>query len=154
MTKRRLARNGLLGLVVLLALAQLIRPDLSNPPAPESTDMLAMLSPPPEVASMLQRSCYDCHSYHTRWPWYAHVAPTSWLVTYDAKEARHHLNFSRWADYTGDAALHKLQEAQEQIHEGEMPLWYYLPLHPKARLSAADKAAFEAWVNGLKANKK
>jgi hypothetical protein len=154
MTKRRLARNGLIGLVVLLALAQLIRPDLSNPPAPESTDMLAMLSPPPAVASMLQRSCYDCHSHRTRWPWYAHVAPTSWLVTHDVKEARHHLNFSRWDDYTEGAARHKLQAAQEQIHEGEMPLWYYLPLHPKARLTEADKAAFEAWVNGLKANEK
>ena len=64
------------------------------------------------------------------------------------------MNFSRWADYTPAAGRHKLQEAQEQIHEGEMPLWYYLPMHPKARLSKDEKAAFEAWVSGLQANKK
>ncbi|HKI84038.1 MAG TPA: heme-binding domain-containing protein [Candidatus Krumholzibacteria bacterium] len=153
MAKRHLLRNVFLALVVLLVLAQFIRPDLSNPPAPDSNDMIHLVSPPPEVASMLQRSCYDCHSHRTRWPWYAHVAPPSWLVTHDVNEARHHMNFSLWGDYTQGAARHKLQEAQEQIHEGEMPLWYYLPLHPKARLSAAEKAAFQSWVDSLTANK-
>ena len=29
--------------------------------------------------------CYDCHSNETTWPWYARVAPVSWLVVRDVK---------------------------------------------------------------------
>ena len=32
--------------------------------------------------------CGDCHSHETRWPWYSHVAPVSWLLEEDVEEAR------------------------------------------------------------------
>jgi hypothetical protein len=75
---------------VALGLAQLVPLDRSNPP------VSAEVPATPEVRAILKRSCYDCHSNETRWPWYAYAAPMSWLLVYDVHEAREHMNFSTW----------------------------------------------------------
>ena len=85
----------------------------------------------------------DCHSHETRWPWYAHLAPASWLLQRDVEEGREHFNVSTWDRGPGDA-----DEAYEEYAEGEMPLWFYTPLHPEARLGDEDRAALLA---GLRA---
>lgn len=101
----------------------------------------------PETRALAKRACFDCHSNEVVWPWYSNVAPVSWLVQHDVEEGREHLNFSDW-----DATLrhwedHDLSEdLVEVIEEGEMPLPIYLPAHPEARLTAAEKTAL---VKGL-----
>ena len=82
------------------------------------------------------RACRDCHSNETRWPWYARVAPASWLVRWDVDEGRTHFNASEW----GRAAKNHGDDAAKEVREGEMPLWYYLPAHPEAQLSEAERA--------------
>jgi hypothetical protein len=85
---------------------------------------------------LFHRACFDCHSNETLWPWYSHVAPVSWLVQDDVNGGRRHLNFSEWnrpQDHAVDVAA--------QVRQGDMPLWFYLPLHPAARLTAAEKQA-------------
>ncbi len=129
----------LLGLGAFLLLAQLVPVNLDNPPVEEE------IPAPAEVRAILERSCYDCHSNETRWPWYSKVAPISWLVAYDIAEARGHLNFSTWNRYTPKKRNHKLEELREEVGEGKMPLWIYPPLHPEARLSDADKEALRLW---------
>ena len=44
--------------------------------------------------------------------------------------------------------IHALRGLSIEVEEGEMPLWYYLPLHPKARLSDGDKETLLAWASG------
>jgi hypothetical protein len=100
---------------------------------------------PREVQAILDRSCMDCHSHATRWPWYAYVAPASWLVVYDVHEAREHKNFSRWTDYPPDRQREKTEEIWEEVEEGEMPLPPYLWLHPDAKLSDADRETLRTW---------
>jgi hypothetical protein len=80
------------------------------------------------------RACGDCHSHATEWPWYSHVAPASWLVAHDVEEAREHFNVSTWDRGHGDA-----DEAAHEYEEGEMPLWFYVPLHPEAKLTAEER---------------
>ena len=89
------------------------------------------------------RTCADCHSHETRWPWYAHVAPVSWLVEHDVREGREHFNVSAW-----DAGPGHADEAAHELEEGEMPLWFYTPLHPEARLSDGER---EELLAGLRA---
>jgi hypothetical protein len=91
--------------------------------------------PTPAARALAVRACYDCHSHETRWPWYSHVAPMSWLVQRDVDEGRRHLNFSAW-----DRPQKNSHEAAEELAEGAMPPAIYLPLHPDAKLSAAEKA--------------
>ena len=94
----------------------------------------------PATRALARTACFDCHSNETQWPWYSHLAPTSWLVQYDVDEGRSALNFS---EGSGEA-----DEASEAVREGEMPPRIYLVTHPEARLSAADR---ERLARGLDA---
>ena len=57
-------------------------------------------------------------------------------------EAREHLNFSEF-----DRPQRHADDAAEEVEEGEMPLWFYTPLHSDARLSDEEK---QALIAGLK----
>lgn len=84
--------------------------------------------------ALAERACFDCHSNQTRWPWYSHVAPISWLVQSHVDEGRSVLNFSEWNRGNSEAA-----EAAEAVREREMPPRSYLLLHPAARLTDAER---------------
>ena len=131
----------LLVLVVLFVVAQVVRPDMTNPPV----DPAKHLAAPPIVQPILDRSCQDCHSNETTWPWYSKVAPMSWMLADHVKEGRNELNFSEWQTYSARRKSKKLEEICEQVKEGEMPLWNYLPLHPSAKLSDADRQVLCQW---------
>ena len=79
-----------------------------------------------EAVSVLERSCRDCHSNETTWPWYSSVAPVSWLVARDVNEGRKELNISEFGTYEPKKQQHKLEEACTQVKEGEMPMWIYV----------------------------
>lgn len=129
-----------LGVVVLLLTAQFVRVERDAPAVQGEAPA------PPEVRAILERSCYDCHSRRTRWPWYGYVAPASWLLAYDVRHARRHLDFTAWDTYSEKKRAKRLRQAWEEVEDGEMPLWYYLPLHPEARLSDADRALLREWT--------
>jgi hypothetical protein len=38
-----------------------------------------------------------------------------------------------------------MKESWEEVAEGKMPTWYYVPLHPEARLSANDQSVLRGW---------
>ena len=135
--RRKRIALGALGLFAAIQLVPYGR-DHVNPPmgAEPAWDS-------PRTRELFMTTCGDCHSHATRWPWYTHVAPASWLVTHDVMEGREHFNVSGWP--TGDRHAH---EAAEEYAEGEMPPWIYMPLHPDASLSAADR---DALLAGLRA---
>ncbi len=133
-------RSALLGVVVVGALMQTVQPDRSNPAAK------GPLSAPPEVMNVLKRSCYDCHSNESRWPWYSYIAPASWFVANHVKEGREHLNFSDWTTMDAAKQMHASSEILEVLDRGEMPLKSYLLLHGDAELSATDKALLRSWA--------
>jgi hypothetical protein len=99
----------------------------------------------PEVEAVLKRACYDCHSHETKWPWYSRVAPVSWMVAYDVHEGRDHFNLSNFQDLSEGTQVKVRAAVIKEVEEGEMPLWYYLPAHPDARLTDADKAILRTW---------
>jgi hypothetical protein len=105
------------------------------------------LTAPAPVKSVLERSCYDCHSGQTKWAWYSHVAPMSWLIYRDVAEGRKQINFSDWADYHPNTRRHKLQWMGRALGEETMPPLPYLLLHPRSRLSAEDRALLERWID-------
>ena len=88
----------------------------------------------PATRDLAARACFDCHSNETVWPWYSNVAPVSWLVQNHTDEGREKLNFSEWG-----TRRYEVDELGETVREGEMPPLTYLPTHPDARLTAAEK---------------
>jgi hypothetical protein len=101
---------------------------------------------PDNVQSIFKRSCYDCHSDHTVWPWYSSVAPVSWLVSDDVTKGKKKMNFSEWGKLSDAKQEARLNEICEQTRADEMPLPNYLIIHSEAKLSIADKDALCKWV--------
>lgn len=138
--KKKWPKRVLVAFVVALLAIQVVPygRDHTNPPVTGEPDWDS-----PRTRELFQRTCADCHSHATAWPWYASVAPVSWLVQHDVEEGREHFNVSTWDRGHGHA-----DEAAEEFEEGEMPLWFYLPLHSHARLDEAETAELLA---GLRA---
>ena len=126
-----------LGLFVLIQLVPYGRnhtnPAVAQEPAWDSA----------QTRELAKRACFDCHSNETTWPWYSNVAPVSWLLQHDVEDGRRRLNFSEW-----NLRQRGADEAAKTVQNGSMPRWFYIPLHPQANLSAADKAAL---IKGLQA---
>jgi hypothetical protein len=130
----------LIGLVVVGLLIQLI-------PLPGRGNKPPVLSEPawdsPQTRALAKRACFDCHSNETVWPWYSYVAPVSWLVYNDTMQGRSRLNFSEWNTRSQRGA----GEVVGMIQEGEMPPAIYLPMHPAAQLTAAEKQQLITGLN-------
>jgi len=133
---RRLALAG----VVLFTLAQLVPVQRTNPPVGTPLDA------PQSIERVLRRSCFDCHSNETRWPWYARVAPSSWLVTGHVMKGRGDVNFSEWPVFDREKIANNFHDIAKQVERGKMPLWSYLLLHPEARLSPEEKKQVVDWA--------
>jgi cytochrome c551/c552 len=135
-----------IAIVAFLVVAQFFRPSHVNPPIDPAKTLAANAPVPANIQQIFDRSCKDCHSNGTVYPWYSNVAPVSWLLADDIKDGRREVNFSEWGNYTPKRRLRKLKEICDQVKEGDMPLKKYIPLHPEAKLSDADRAAICAWA--------
>ena len=95
-----------------------------------------------QTRDLVKRACFDCHSNETVWPWYSYVAPVSWLIYRDVMEGRSRLNFSEW-----NRNQPVVLEASDQVLSGEMPPSFYLPLHPSAQLTTAERQLLATGFN-------
>ncbi len=135
---RLTAGTAIGGLVVLLLLMQVIVPARTNPVSDPALTFRAARPGAEAAAAIFERSCRDCHSNATVWPWYSRIAPVSWLVAHDVSEGRSELNLSEFGRYTPERQQHKLEEACEAVRSGEMPMWIHTLAHPEARLQPGD----------------
>lgn len=135
---RKTLKYVLLLAPLLLGAAQFIQAERTNPPTDSVFAFEAVAKPDPDLVTIVQRACYDCHSHKTVWPWYSRIAPVSWLVADDVKDGRKHMNFSQWNLYGPEMARKRLKEACQEVRKGEMPLWNYRLMHPEALLSDED----------------
>ena len=99
-----------------------------------------------ELLHTIERSCRDCHSDATNYPWYSYVAPVSWLIQSDVTSGREHLNLSKWSEYSLVRRDRCLSEIANQVRDGEMPLPLYTLMHRGAKLSEADRSAIFQWT--------
>jgi heme-binding protein len=98
----------------------------------------------PQVGRILDRSCGDCHSNDTHWPWYSRVAPVSWILSSHVKKGRQKLDFSKWASERHSA--NELTEVCDAVSDGSMPLRSYTWFHPGAKLSDQDVEVICRWT--------
>jgi len=140
---KRLIKVVLVILVIGFVLIQFVPVAKSNPPV-----TMTVIAPEP-VMAVLRRSCFDCHSNETIWPWYSRVAPVSWLVAKDVREGRKELNFSEWDRYSATEQADLMGECVEEVAEGEMPMWIYLLTHRNAGVSASELQTLRTWAAGV-----
>ena len=98
-----------------------------------SAPILAGADVDPAVTRVIEKSCQNCHSERTEWPWYSYAAPMSWLIEKDVHEARSHMNLSRWPQYDAAKQRELLAELAAVVRNHRMPLPRYTLLHPGAK---------------------
>ena len=133
---RRLKQAAIIFIVVLAA-AQLVRPERANPATDASHTIQAEAGTASGLVAVLDRSCRDCHSNGTVWPWYTQIAPMSWLMAYGVTTGRKAVNFSEWTSYPPQLQRALLSASCQDASAGKMPGSYTL-LHPEMRLSTHD----------------
>jgi hypothetical protein len=99
-----------------------------------------------DTLAIFQRSCADCHSDGTAWPWYSKVPPMSWMIENDVGTARARMNLSHWSDYSTVERQAYLSFIAAVVQTKRMPLPRYTRLHPEARLSASEIQTIRLWT--------
>jgi hypothetical protein len=127
---------------------QFFRPNFENPSVNQSETLESAVFLPENVAIILKRSCSDCHSSETVYPWYARIQPSAWFLASHITDGRRHLNFSVWDTYEDRRKKRRLGEICDQVERREMPLPSYLWVHRNAQMSDEDIKVLCNWANG------
>jgi len=133
--------------VSLFVVVQFFGPAKTNPAVDQVQTLQARTRISPQVAAILDRSCGDCHSNNTRWPWYSNVAPVSWFVISNVDDGRKDMNFSEWGRYDARQQAGQLNQICREVKSGSMPLSSYTPLHPGTKLTPEDVKVLCDWAD-------
>jgi hypothetical protein len=146
MNVKKIAKVASIVIVVIFVLIQFVQLDRTNPDIDQSKTIQSELNIPADINALLYRGCKDCHSNQTSWPFYSYVAPASWFVSYDVTEGRKHFNMSEWGKYKLSKKASKLSGIYQAINDRSMPLPRYIPLHPEANFTDAERDQLAAWA--------
>ena len=139
-------------LLILLGIAVIIQFIPSNRPLndpPEGYDFFEANNVPADVEALIRTSCFDCHSQEVNYPWYAYVAPVSWLVSRDVRVGRSHLDFSNWDQLEIKDKLKLAGEIGEEVDMGTMPMAIYVFIHREADLDRETRDQIVEWSEAL-----
>jgi cytochrome c len=109
-------------------------------------DMLAGADIPAELREVVRHKCGNCHSEAVDWPFYAHVAPVSWLLERDVTEAREHMNLSGWSAYSNEEKSDLLTRLAAEVRSGEMPPARYTAMHRDSKLLPQERESLYEWA--------
>jgi len=135
-------------LIVLVAI-QFFHPAKNISSAATPKDIALRFAVPANVHDVLKKSCYDCHSNNTVYPWYNNIQPVAWWLQNHINEGKHELNFNEFAGYAPKKQYKKLKGIIESQNDGWMPLDSYLWIHKDAILSKEQKNELIKWADSL-----
>lgn len=156
MVKRGIIKKLTIGVAALLAIAfvviQFFPIDRSVPPVYAAETLESAVKVPPDISEIIGRSCNDCHSNLTVYPWYTRIQPVGWFMKDHIDEGRREMNFSVFNTYSPKKKAKKLEEICEQVTQGEMPLPSYLWLHGNSVLKESEVKALCDWSESARAS--
>ena len=132
--------------VATFIVLQFFRIDKTNPAVVQAETLEASVAVPPDISLIIGKSCSDCHTNQTQYPWYSNVQPAAWMLKSHIDEGRQKLNFSIWKTYELKRRSRKFEQICEQVESKEMPLPSYLWIHRDAILSDSDGKALCDWA--------
>lgn len=104
------------------------------------------------VELVFQKTCMDCHSSQTRYPWYYKIPGIRQRIESDIREARHHLDFSDGYPFKSHATpTEDLDAISESIQRGTMPPFSYRIMHQKDGMTDEERKTVLDWVRQSKA---
>lgn len=148
--KKHLLRKIIIALLAVFVLIQFFGTKKNTSTVVAENAIEQHYAVPPSVQSILHKSCYDCHSNNTKYPWYNNIQPVQWWLAHHIKEGKEELNFDAFYAYPAKKKLKKLDKIVKEIRDGDMPLTTYTLIHRNAVLTASEKAEIENWVAQVK----
>lgn len=136
----------ILGIAVLLVVIQFFRPEKNISSTPSANNIAKKYNTSNEVKVILDKACNDCHSNNTKYPWYSNFQPVAWWLDHHVDEGKGEINFDEFLTYPPKKARHKMEEVNEMVKEGEMPLNSYTWVHKDAVLTQAEKLILAEWA--------
>lgn len=143
---KKIVKAALLVLVLGFVVIQFFGIDRTNPAVDRAQTLEATVNVPPDIQLIMGRSCNDCHSNQTLYPWYSYIQPSGWFLKNHVDDGRRHLNFSVWNTYDAKKKSKKLEEVCDEVEAKAMPLPSYLWIHRDAVLSENDAKALCDWA--------
>lgn len=136
-----------LAAAVVFVLIQFVQPARNESGQASDTDISKTVAVPEGVRGILARSCFDCHSNNTNYPWYTRIQPGGWFMAYHVRNGKEKLNFDKFGALSKRRQGSKLESIGKQVESDAMPLTSYLLLHKNAGLSPAEKELLVRWAN-------
>jgi len=146
----KIVKKILLILLVLFVIAQFFGPEKNQGDLASVQPFLDETNPPETVKSILNESCYDCHSDVTRYPWYNKITPVNYWLAEHVNDGKKHFNFSNWVGNSTKRKDNKMEELIEMVEEKEMPLESYILVHQEAKLSGDQIKAIVDWAKQVR----
>ena len=143
---RKKTRWVIYGLILGIVILQLFQPQKNIGDRSVAEDLFKTAEVDNAVKDILERSCYDCHSNFTNYPWYSYISPVSIFLGKHVKKGKEELNFSEWGLISDKDKISRLVDIYESVESGEMPLQSYLIIHKEAALSEDDKEVILSWA--------
>jgi cytochrome c len=145
---KNIIRAFVLGVASVVVFASvLVHPSGSVKAVKSAQPLFAGTDIDPVVLGVIERSCQNCHSEKTEWPWYSHIAPMSWLVENDVSQARSRMNLSRWDEYALDEKRDILARVGAVVRSHQMPPARYTMIHAGAKLSPVEREQIYGWAH-------
>jgi hypothetical protein len=146
------SKKILIVLLIVFIGIQFIPVKLNQTDKTRETDIVEIFDVPDNIKSLLQTSCYDCHSNNTNYPWYNNIQPVTWFLINHVEEGKEELNFSEFGKYSKRKQKSKLKSIITQVKKEEMPLWSYTIIHQEAILSQSEKEILQAFFTKKRNN--
>jgi hypothetical protein len=124
-----------------------VEPDSKNKDSNERTQEINRLYLN-SVKSIFQKSCFDCHSSQTKFPWYSNLPGAKQLIASDVAEAKKHLDMSSDFPFQGHGTPEEdLIAIRKEVLDGSMPPFRYRILHPSSKMSEDEKRRTIEWID-------
>jgi hypothetical protein len=139
----------LLILLLMVVILQFFRPERNEHPGQQPGSIMTLYAASPQVQSILEKACYDCHSNNTRYPWYTNIQPVGLWMQHHVDEGKRGLNFDEFRTYNSRKQAKKLEETIGMVKKGKMPLESYTWIHTDAKLSTEERRTLSAWADSV-----
>jgi hypothetical protein len=143
-------RRILFLLLIALIVIQFFHPQKNISKGTQANYIGNKYNVPDDVKHILAKACNDCHSNNTRYPWYSKIQPVDWWLHKHIVEGKKGLNFDEYTDKRLRYQYKKMEEVEDMVKEGKMPLNSYLWIHKDAKLTADEKQKIFNWTNAVR----
>ena len=140
----------ILFVIAVFIVIQFIQPAHNTRGQEVPADITKTVHIPDKVREIFIRACNDCHSNHTRYPWYVYIQPLGWMMENHIKTGKENLNFSEFGNYSKRKQANKLRSIGISLEDGSMPLFGYTVMHQAARLGTEEKKMIIDWASNTK----